>query len=229
MSRLNDVIEEAEFRLEKYPGTTGGDLLNRRLILRDIFTAWGTERYSEGVGDGRRDVFDTRAAAERPAVPDNGPFQNEREASAAARSVIPPEPGWSILSQAQRAELLHRALEAAGVETSEYEDARAWWLGNWSDDLVAVIDRWVTRAHEAGLAARGEAATEYGVRFNLYGSTEESAVPDEAAARRAAESMRENRPDFEPVVVVQREAARPAGPWRLADEPATGERPDRDA
>lgn len=156
-------------------------------------------------------------------MPDNKPYESEREASAAARSVIPPEPGWSILSQAQRAEVLHRALAEAGVETSEYEDGSAWWLGNWSDDLVAVIARWVTHAHEAGLAAHGEAATEYGVRFNLYGSTEESAVPDEAAARRAAESMRQNHPHVEPVTVVQREAARPAGPWKLADEPATGE------
>jgi hypothetical protein len=71
VSRLNDVLEEAEFRLEKHPGITSGDLLGRRLILRDILTAWGTERYAEGTVDGRRDVVETRAAAERLAEAQN--------------------------------------------------------------------------------------------------------------------------------------------------------------
>lgn len=142
-------------------------------------------------------------------------YANEREASAAARSVIPPEPGWSILSQAQRAELLHRALETAGVETSEYEDRTVWWLANWEDSAAAIIARWIAEASkpkpgmvtEWGACRRGEAEPFV-------------SGPDEAAARRLAEDL--------PNAVtglVRREVT----PWRLADEPATGEGQDRDA
>jgi len=89
---------------------------------------------------------------------DQHPFRNEREASAAARSVIPPEPGWSILNQSQHSELLHRALEAAGVEVSEFEDRTAWWLSGWEDYTVSIIARWIAEA------ARPEAFTEADVK-----------------------------------------------------------------
>lgn len=85
-------------------------------------------------------------------MPDGQPFMNEPEASAAARSVIPPEPGWSILSQSQHADLLHRALEAAGVEVSEFESRTAWWLSGWEDYTVSIIARWVRSAHETDRA-----------------------------------------------------------------------------
>jgi hypothetical protein len=84
---------------------------------------------------------------------DRGPFQNERAACAAARAVIPPEPGWSILSQSQRAELLLCALSDAGVETSTFEYGTAWWLCGWEDHVTAIVARWIARAFEAGKAA----------------------------------------------------------------------------
>lgn len=83
-------------------------------------------------------------------MPNGAPYMNEREASAAARSVIPPEPGWSILSQSQHADLLHRALGAAGVETSEFEARTVFWLANWEDHVTAIIARWIAKAAEAG-------------------------------------------------------------------------------
>lgn len=145
------------------------------------------------------------------------PYESERQASAAARAVIPPEPGWSILSQAQRAELLHRALAAACVETSEYEGGRAWWFSGWGDDYVAVIARWVTSAHERGLAAREGTATEYGTRLALPGGDViEAPAGDEEHARASAEAMLSG--GLAPVTVVQREAARPAGPWTPVPE-----------
>lgn len=119
-----------------------------------------------------------------PGQHDNGPFEGEREANAAARAAIAPEPGWSILSQAQRDQLLHNALTAAGVDTSEYEDGTAWWLCNWGDHVVAIISRWITTAHEAGKAAGpDDAVTEWGTCRR--GEVEPFAVgPDEAAVRR---------------------------------------------
>jgi hypothetical protein len=68
VSRINDAIEEIERRLDRDPGITPDDLLSRRLILREVLTAWGTERYAEGVSDGRRDVWDAQRAAERLAA-----------------------------------------------------------------------------------------------------------------------------------------------------------------
>jgi hypothetical protein len=148
-------------------------------------------------------------------MPHNAPYANEREASAAARSVIPPEPGWSILSQAQRADLLHRALAEAGVEVSESEDASAWWLGNWSDHLVAIIARWIT-------AGREPAGVEWGIRFKPGGWPAEHPANSEDDAREVITAMRESNPEWEAALIV-RSPERPAGPWRLADEPATGE------
>jgi hypothetical protein len=86
-------------------------------------------------------------------VADHGPYESERQASAAARAVIPPEPGWSILGQAQHSALLHAALTDAGVETSDFEDRTAWWLCCWEDYTTAIIAGWIARAYEAGKAA----------------------------------------------------------------------------
>ena len=95
----------------------------------------------------------------------NGPYQNER----AARAVIPPEPGWSILSQAQMNELLHRALAEAGVETSEFENRTAWWLCGWEDYTIAIIVGWIARAFETGKAAGADGAvTEWAVGYTHY-------------------------------------------------------------
>jgi len=143
-------------------------------------------------------------------VPDNGPYRNEREASAAARSVIPPEPDWSILSQAQRSEVLHRALADAGVETSEFEDSIAWWLSDWGDHYVGIIARWVTEAHRAGLAARDEGAvTEWGVTLEGYGNEPFASSADEDGARLTAASFPRSL-----TTVVRREV----GPWTPVPE-----------
>jgi hypothetical protein len=141
----------------------------------------------------------------------NEPFKDEREASAAARSVIPPEPGWSILSQEQHAELLRRALEAAGVEVSEFESRTAWWLSGWEDYIVSIIARWVAKA--AGTE------TEYGVRMTIASVGREIPCGSEGEARAVLASRGHGHPE---AVLVVRSPERPAGPWRLADEPATG-------
>lgn len=81
------------------------------------------------------------------------PYQTEREAVAAARAVIPPHLGWSILSQEQHYVLVHQVLAESGVETSRFEDRTAWWLANYDDNVTAIIARWVSAAYEAGKAA----------------------------------------------------------------------------
>jgi hypothetical protein len=145
---------------------------------------------------------------------DIGPFRNEREASAAARAVIPPEPDWSILSQAQRAEVLHRALAEAGVETSEFEDSIAWWLSDWGDHYIGIIARWIT-------AEREPAGVEWGIRFKPGGWPAEHPAGSEGDARKVLAAMRESNPEWGAALIV-RSPERPAGPWRLADEPSTG-------
>lgn len=159
-------------------------------------------------------------------MPGNGPYANEREASAAARAVIPPEPAWSILSQAQRAELLRRALEAAGVETSEFERGIAWWLSDWGDHYVAIIARWVVEAAEREPGTVTEWALAYTHRPTIPGQPARRVVqpyPGETEAREAVTEVRRLAPGDEPVLMT-----REIGPWRLADKPATGEKGEGD-
>jgi hypothetical protein len=63
MPRLTDELENLERELAKYPDGSEESHLNRRLLLREAFQSWGDARYSEGLGDGRRDVFDARRLA----------------------------------------------------------------------------------------------------------------------------------------------------------------------
>lgn len=63
MPRLTDELEALEHDLAKYPGKSENDCLNRRLILRQAFQAWGDARYAEGLTDGHRDVHDARRLA----------------------------------------------------------------------------------------------------------------------------------------------------------------------
>lgn len=145
-------------------------------------------------------------------VADNGPYENERAACAAARAVIPPDPGRVILSQSQRYELMQRAFTAAGVSTSAFEETSAWWLANYEDYLSAMIAGWVTRAFEAGKAAGPDGAeTEWSL--NIAGAA--GLVPyEEETARRIVQMMRENGVRVELY-------GRQVGPWTPADEPAT--------
>jgi hypothetical protein len=143
-------------------------------------------------------------------VSDGSPYQSEREACAAARAVIPPEPGWSILSQSQLAELLHRALAEAGVETSDFEDRTGWWLSGWEDYTIAIIARWVTRAFETGKAAGPDGTvTEWGVTLEGYGNEPFASAADEDGARLIAASFPQSR-----TAVARREV----GPWTPAPE-----------
>lgn len=144
---------------------------------------------------------------------DNGPYETSEQVRRlpAVRAIYDamhdsPRRGTG---QDECEKLLTRACEEAGVTLGAYDARILRWLANWEPETCMVVAGLITRA-----AQRPEGTvTEYGVRFTLYGSVEESPVPDKAAAERAIEAMRQNHPDFEPIVMVQREAARPAGPW----------------
>jgi hypothetical protein len=80
-----------------------------------------------------------------------GPFGTEREARAAALAAAgPPRPGWSILNEAQRHNLLLAVCADAGVTLGEYDSRILAWLTHWEDATVAVIAGLITRAHAAG-------------------------------------------------------------------------------
>lgn len=81
-------------------------------------------------------------------------------------------------------------------------------------------------AHGAGIAVWMEepeprAEVEWGVRFTI-GGVNERPLASEEDARTVVASMRENRPEFGAVLVIRTPEV-PAGPWGLAEEPATGE------
>jgi hypothetical protein len=65
------------------------------------------------------------------------------------------------------------------------------------------------------------AEVEWGVRFTI-GGVNERPLASEEEARTVVANMRENRPEFD-AVLITRTPEVPAGPWRLAEEPATGE------
>ena len=153
---------------------------------------------------------------------DNGPYETERQARAAAVAAIPPEPNWSILSPAQRHELLHRALSGASVETTAFEDRTARWLATWEDHTVVIIAGWVTRAFEAGKAAGPDGTvTEWGARFrdeggHLSAMAECGRGPEgEQTARSIAGTSKK---DNLTGIVLCREV----GPWKEAPEGVTG-------
>lgn len=87
-------------------------------------------------------------------MPDNGPYDSERQARAAALAIVPPEPGWSILRHAQCRQLLDLACEAAGVETGEYDKRILEWVSGFEDSACAVFAGLITRAYEAGKTTR---------------------------------------------------------------------------
>ena len=152
---------------------------------------------------------------------DRAPFEDERQAHAAAVAAIPPEPGWSILSQAQCSELLHAALTAAGVDTSAFEDRTAWWMANWEDYICAIIARWIASAHEAGtVAGPAGAVTEWALSYthrpNVTGMPSRRVIqpyPDEAMAREAVASIDAEAPEDEPKLY-----CREIGPWKEASD-----------
>lgn len=94
-----------------------------------------------------------------------GPFETERQAHAAAVEAGGPlQPGWSILVEAQRRNVLLAACAGAGVELGAYDARILAWLARWEDSTVAVVAGLVSRAHlpelaEARVALMGAAAT----------------------------------------------------------------------
>jgi hypothetical protein len=71
-------------------------------------------------------------------------------------------------------------------------------------------------------AAEQPAETEWGIRWLLHGTPCEYPAIDEGDARRVLAGMRDKHPEYGAQLIV-RDAERPAGPWRLADDPATRE------
>jgi hypothetical protein len=77
-----------------------------------------------------------------------GPFETEAQARAAAHAIIPPEPGWSILSEAQNYQLLERACEAAGVDPGAFGTRILRWLAGFDDAGCEAIADLIIRARE---------------------------------------------------------------------------------
>jgi hypothetical protein len=73
-----------------------------------------------------------------------------------------------------------------------------------------------------GLETAEPAGVEWGIRFKPGGWPAEHPANSEADARKVIAAMRESHPEWEAALIV-RSPERAAGPWRLADEPATGE------
>jgi hypothetical protein len=146
----------------------------------------------------------------------NKPYENDREASAAARAAVPPEPGHAILSQEQRSELLHRAFAESGVQTSDFEDRSLWWLANYEDYLTAMIARWVRAAYENGKAAGPDGAvTEWGFRYT-------SDDGGDVVMSYPLLDVQQMGREFPPGLASTRTAvARQAGPWAEAEVPAS--------
>ena len=144
---------------------------------------------------------------------DNEPYENEREAHAAAVAAVPPEDGWTILRKDGCEELLHGALHAAGVETSAYEDGTITWMAtHFEDSVVATIARWIAQAAEPEPGAVTEWALAYTHRPDLPGVPVRRILqryPDEADARESVEEIRRLAPQDEPALM-----SREVGPWK---------------
>lgn len=85
------------------------------------------------------------------AVQLHGPYETEREAAHAARSLGgPARPGYSILSAEQNRQLLTGACEAAGVGLGAYDERILAWLAGFEDSTCAVIAGLVSRATQVG-------------------------------------------------------------------------------
>lgn len=69
---LTDRLWALECQLAEYPGLDADSLANKRLIMREAFTAHGDDRYQEGYVDGTRDTTETRRLAEKLAKEGNG-------------------------------------------------------------------------------------------------------------------------------------------------------------
>jgi hypothetical protein len=77
----------------------------------------------------------------------SGPYEDERQASAAARHITSLPPGtWGDGNH----RMLCEALSDAGVELGAYDHAIVQWLAGWEPSTVAVIAGIIRRAYQAG-------------------------------------------------------------------------------
>jgi hypothetical protein len=109
--------------------------------------------------------------------------------------------------------LLRDACEEAGVTLGAYDARIIRWLANWDPETCAVVAGWVTRAFEAGKAARPDGtATEWGTRFldqnggEHMGADFGSGLQAELFARSLADAS--NAPDWRGITVT-----REVTPW----------------
>jgi hypothetical protein len=90
----------------------------------------------------------------------HGPYDTERDAAYAARSLGgPARPGWSILSAEQNRHLLTGACQAAGVSLGAWDERILTWLAGFEDSTCAVVAGLMTRARAAGTLAAADVAT----------------------------------------------------------------------
>lgn len=126
----------------------------------------------------------------------------------------------------QSAEVRREALAAVldGVPLGAYDKRMTEWLVQLDDTTCRTFASVMWRCRAAGLPERVAATgqdVEWGVRFTI-GGVNERPLASEEDARTVVASMRENRPEFG-AVLITRVPEVPAGPWKLADDPATGE------
>ena len=86
-----------------------------------------------------------------------GPLESERDAHAAA--LLPPRPGWSILSQPQNRAMLVAACESVGLELGAYDLRILGWLAGFEDSTCAVVAR-VGAPGQRGQVMTGDPAEE---------------------------------------------------------------------
>ena len=101
------------------------------------------------------------ADAPRPASPGpaHGPYETERQvrelpAVRAVYDAFGADPGPGKMAPRCRC-IVDVACSAAGVEIGAYDDRILAWLAGWGPETCAVVAGLITRAHEAGAAARG--------------------------------------------------------------------------
>jgi hypothetical protein len=94
----------------------------------------------------------------------SGPYETEREASAAVQHILDSQPGTGAWGDGNR-QLLEDACRAAGVQLGAYDYRIVLWLAGWEPATCAVVAGLITRAaqrpdapgDDAGLRAMNQA------------------------------------------------------------------------
>ena len=121
----------------------------------------------------------------------NGPFETEREARAAAHSVVTPDDGWSILHRDQNRLLLERACSAADVELGAFDRRILDWLSGFEDSTCSVIAGLIARASAAKAAPLPESRAAARAALRAYTTGEPASDPDRLSldASRLADAL----------------------------------------